>query len=121
MTHRGGIWDGPEVLRLSKEAWRGSSPGGAGPAEAHLAAGRASFGDGCPQTGVSHHGQHRAVYPGRAVLRGPWLPLAAGARRAESVEKYCGGVRPGTRQCSVLPPVCPWPPANHVGFSTLVL
>ena len=105
MTHRGGIRDGPEVLRLSKEAWRGSSPGGAGPAEAHSAAGCASFGAGCPQTGVSHHGQHRAVCPGRAVLRGPQLPLAAGARRAESVEKHCGGVRPGTRWCSVLPPV----------------
>lgn len=28
MNNRGGIRDGPEVLRISKEAWRGSSPGG---------------------------------------------------------------------------------------------
>ena len=94
--------------------------GKVGPAEAHLAAERAGSGPGSPQTCMNHHGQPRAVCPGRAVLRGPQLPLGAGAKQAESVEKDCGGVHPGTLLCSLLPQIGPWPPASPVGFGALV-
>lgn len=91
MTRWGGIWGAPTVLRISKEAWRRSSPRDSRTSRGPLGSGHGGSGAGSPQTCMSQRRAAPRGLPGTRRSAGPQLPRGARAERAGPLEKCCGG------------------------------